>query len=199
MFIGLDRLGPSISMPPPPPLPVKTPWPDVTVGFYHSAVVEALKAKGFTEIEASDFLKGLQRRGLLCSDPAQQVRPIRFPPLVIGGKSYLTGKPMFEAQNQAAVSGCCMATRQLNVANLVKRTSNRPHFKEPLAFSICTEGPYMKLWVHYPTSVDNVQIFNMNLMKFCNVALPETVKEFLVVVDKVMDWVAKGAGWQQVT
>ena len=137
--------------PPPPPIqdiPVKTPRPDVTVGLCHSTVVNALVARGLGEVKASDFLYTLQSQRVICSDTAKQGL-IRFPPLVVEGKSYATGMTVFEAQNQAAVSGSCMTNLQHKLSRLAERASPRPyHSKVPLAFSICTEGPHMGT-LHY--------------------------------------------------
>jgi hypothetical protein len=183
-------------MPPPPPPPppkqdilVKTPRPDITAGLCHSTIVDALVARGLNQIEASDLLRTLQQQQVLCSDPAQQALPIRFPPMVIEGKSYATGKPVFEAQNQAAVSGSCMTNLQHKLADLTERASSGSyHSKAPLAFSICTEGPHMELWAHYTTSQDGVRMYNMTILKTCHASLQEGVVEFLMVVDSVMSW-----------
>ncbi|KAI4238681.1 MAG: hypothetical protein LQ349_000924 [Xanthoria aureola] len=133
---------------PPPPAPnismVKTPRPDITIGLRDTTVVEKLKANGLRTLQANDFLKALQNQQILCSNPLQPAYPMRFPPLVVEGKSYLTGRPVFEAQNQAAVSGSCMTNLQHKLAELSKRMSPGSYQdEEPLAFSICTEGPMM--------------------------------------------------------
>ena len=188
-------------MPPPhapPPLKqaiflVKTPRPDITVGLRHSSVVEALEARGLRNVKASDFLKYLQRQQLLCSDPAQGAWPIRFPPIVVEGKSYATGKPVFEAQNQASVSGSCMTNLQHKLADLVETTSPGSFSnKAPLAFSICTEGPHMELWVHYTTLQDGIRMYNMSILRTCHASILEGVVEFVTAVDNVMSWAATG-------
>ena len=182
-------------MPPPPPPPkqdisvLKTPRPDITIGFHHSVLVEILKARDLSELEASDFLKILEDEQVLCSNPTQPELGIRFPSMVVEGKSYSTGRTIFEAQNQAAVSGSCMTNLQHNLAELTERASpGSYHSKEPLAFSICTEGPYMELWVHYTTSVDGARMYHMKLLKICHASLPGTVREFFMAVDGVMSW-----------
>jgi hypothetical protein len=56
--------------------------------------------------------------------------------MVIEGKSYATGKPVFEAQNRAAVSGSCMTNLQHKLADLTERASPGSYQrKAPLAFS----------------------------------------------------------------
>ena len=180
-------------MPPPPPKQdihlIKTPRPDITAGICHSSIVDALVARHLNQIEADDLLRTLQQQQILCSDPAQQALPIRFPTMVIEGKSYATGKPVFEAQNQAAVSGSCMTNLQHKLADLTERASPGSYqSKAPLAFSICTEGPHMELWAHYTTSQDGVRMYNMNILKTCHASLQEGVVEFLVMVESVMSW-----------
>ena len=184
-----------------PPLPppkqdisiVKTPRPDITIGLRDRTVIEKLKAKGLRALQASDFLKALQNQQELCSNPLQPVYPMRFPPLVVEGKSYSTGRPVFEAQNQAAVSGSCMINLQHKLAEITKRTSpGSSQSKEPLAFSICTEGPIMQLWVHYTTLMDGERMYNMNILRICHAStqpfLQEGVKDFFKAVHGVMKW-----------
>jgi hypothetical protein len=109
--------------------------------------------------------------------------------MVVEGKSYATGKPIYEAQNQASVSGSCMTNLQHKLAGLTESVSSGLyHSKAPLAFSICTEGPIVELWVHYTTSNDGVRQYNMNLLKICHAFSPEGVVEFLTLVDSVMTW-----------
>jgi hypothetical protein len=179
------------TMPPPslPVIPVKTPRPDITAGLRHSTVVHALVARGLGKIKASKILETLQQQQVLCSDPVQQALPIRFSHMVVEGKSYSTGKPVFEAQNQAAVSGSCMTNLQHMLTDLTKRASpGSYHSNAPLAFSICTEGPHMELWVHYTTLTEGVRMYNMNILKTCHASIEEGVVDFLTMVDLVMDW-----------
>ena len=127
---------------------------------------------------------------VLYSNPTQHDLPIRFPTMVIEGKSYATGKPVFEAQNQAAVSGSCMIKLQQDLADLAGCTSSESSSpqKAPLAFSICTEGPHMELWVHYTTSEERTYTYNMNILRTCHASILGGVTEFLMVVDNVMRW-----------
>ncbi|MCJ1483069.1 hypothetical protein MMC06_003235 [Schaereria dolodes] len=185
-------------MPPPlsPGLPkqdvfvVKTPRPDISAGLRHSTMVKALVAQGLDEDNASDFLEELQQQSLY-SEPSQGASHIRFPAIVVGGKAYATRKPVFEAQNQASVSGSCMTRMQHELADLVKGASRGSYqSKTPLAFSICTEGPYMELWVHYTTSRNGIRRYNMNILKICHASMLEGVVEFLTMVDSVMNWIS---------
>lgn len=91
--------------------------------------------------------------------PTQRKSNLTFPTLVFEGKGYSTGKQIFEAQNQAAVSGAGGVKIQMILDELVKRATrssnvaltplkNRP----PLVFAICSEGPQHELWAHYTSS-----------------------------------------------
>ncbi|MCJ1395354.1 hypothetical protein MMC18_008238 [Xylographa bjoerkii] len=188
---------PQRTMPPPSPLQqprkgksiVKTPRPDITIGLRHSIVVKSLKAQGLDEVDADLFLRYMQEQQTLCSDPSQQATLMRFPLLVVEGKSYSTGKFVFEAQNQAAVSGSCMMKMQHQLDKLTELSAPESYEnKEPLAFSICTEGPHMELWAHYTTSQDGLRNYNMRILQTCHASLLNGVVDFLLVVDRVLSW-----------
>ncbi|ERF69136.1 hypothetical protein EPUS_01092 [Endocarpon pusillum Z07020] len=171
-------------------LAVKTARPDITVGLLHETVLEALAARGLGSLRATLFLKNLQMQQVLYSNPTQHDLPIRFPTMVIEGKSYATGKPIFDAQNHAAVSGSCMIKLQQDLAYLAGCTSSESSSpqKAPLAFSICTEGPHMELWVHHTTSEERICTYNMNILRTCHASILKGVTEFFMVVDNVMRW-----------
>ena len=159
------------------------------MGLRHSTMVNTLVAKGISEDQADGFLKFLQEQQSLCSSPSQHDIPIRFPLLVVEGKSYSTGKFVFEAQNQAAVSGSCMVNMQLQLDELFESFAPGSYTKKaPLAFSICTEGPHIELWVHYTTSTNGKRNYNMSILKTCHALLLAGVVDFLVVVDRVLSW-----------
>lgn len=168
---------------------LKTRCPNITMGLRHSVLIDSLVVKGVDVMQADDFLKSLQEQQTLCSDPSQEAINIRFPVLVVEGKSYSTGKFIFEAQNQAAVSGSCMMKMQHQLADLFDLIAPGSHDKkEPLAFSICTQGHYMELWAHYITSVSGIRKYNMNLIQTCNALILAGVVEFLGIVDRVLSW-----------
>jgi hypothetical protein len=109
--------------------------------------------------------------------------------MVVEGKAYATGRPIFEAQNQAAVYGSCMAKLQQTLADLTKEASHGSYKSTaPLAFSICTEGPHIELWVHYIVLFKDVWEYHMNILKTCHASFPGDVKEFLMVVDSILSW-----------
>ena len=171
-------------------MPVKTPRPAITAGVAHD-VVAAMMKRGAAKWESSDFLRDLQRQKLLCSDPTLHFLPIRFPFMVVEAKSYTTSKPIFEAQNQASVSGSSMTNLQHKLADLTQIASpTYSGYEAPLAFSICTERPYFELWVHYMTLCDEVRDFKMNIVATCHTSLLPGVVELLVKVNSIMSWAA---------
>lgn len=210
----------SNAMPPPafrpPPkksketAPIKTPRPDISIGTEETAVFSALSAlsalssQNLNNTETKEFLQQLEdvrvsseqggpAEPLLIIVPTQSASGLVFPFAVVEGKAYSTGKQVFEAQNQAAVSGASGLKIQLSLNKLVERTSSNvspipSKDQPPLFFSICTEGPYHELWAHYTHIEDGVRKFNMKLLKICNAVLLEGMEDFIVAVDNVLRW-----------
>lgn len=185
----------------PPPLPsrpdisaVKNPRPDITVGLSARIVIDKLIARGFSDFDAEEALVALQKQLTFSLSALQPAFKMLFPPMVVEGKSYSTGKPIFEAENQAAVSGSCMCNQQYKLAEFTELVSCVPRGSRvpPLAFSICTEGPVLELWAHYATSVRDIRTYNMNILKICRVsrrpALQKEVAGFLEAVYGIMEW-----------
>ena len=169
---------------------IKTPRPDITIAMRHQTVVQALEKQGLTNHHANQFLTFLQNDRHLLSDPCVTNKDIRFPALVLEGKSYTTGKTLFEAQNQAAGSGASMNNIQQSLANMaIKATKGAYQPKPPLAFSICTEGPILELWVHYMTMQEPPQ-HHMNVVETGHSAFFQKTLAFLVMVDNVMGWMS---------
>ncbi|MCJ1424013.1 hypothetical protein MMC29_001900 [Sticta canariensis] len=186
--------------------PIKKPRPDMTIGLEYTALVSALSSQNLNNDDAVEFLDLLQttmvRRQpngpdepMLCSVPMHRDSDLVFPFAVVEGKAYSTGKPIFEAENQAAVSGACGLKILLCLDELVKNASissdvlpTSSSSTLPLLFSICTEGPIHELWVHYTIIENGVRKFNMRLLKSCHGMLLEDVVGFLVAVDNVLGW-----------
>ena len=194
-------------MPPPLPPPlqqgvlsVKTPRPDISIGLRTAVIVNALQSQGLTKIEATDFLEELQEtqdpkrsEPILCSEPTQRRLGIRFPFLPVEGKAYATGNPIFDAQNQAAVSGACALKILHDLDDLAGRARPGSHSQgQAMVFSICTEGPIHELWAHYTTTEDGVRMYNMAILKTCNAVLHDELLRFLIAVDNVMSWAIGG-------
>ena len=181
---------------PPPSLPpkqdtslIKIPRPDITMGFLDSVIATKLKTLNVDELDANEMLDDLQFERVLYSCPTQPALLVRFPPLCVEGKAYGTGRSMYEAENQAAVSGAYMLIIQHQLAELTERRSPGSHQrKEPLAFSICHEGPDINFWVHYITWVQDVPFYNMHLLAQCHATLRHTVKAFFIALLGVMGW-----------
>ncbi|KAL8726714.1 MAG: hypothetical protein Q9166_006541 [cf. Caloplaca sp. 2 TL-2023] len=175
---------------PPPPVPpnqdggIKTPCPDITIGLHHHVVAAKLESVGVIMPYADELLKDLQYDKALRSCPAQSALLLRFPSLVVEGKSYATGKCLYEAQNQAAVSGSMMLVIQHQLCELAGSTS----INSPLAFSICSEGPVMELWVHYNTSDGSVRYYKIHFLQICHASALHLVVEFFLAVLRIMRW-----------
>lgn len=127
--------------------------------------------------------------------PTQRESNLTFPTLVFEGKGYSTGKQVFEAQNQAAVSGAGGVSIQLMLDELIKRATRSSDVpltlstnSPPLVFSICSEGPHHELWAHYTVVEDAERQFNMVLLNTCHGVVPKQVEKFLAQVDNVMNW-----------
>ena len=156
---------------------IKTPRPDITMGLLLKGLASALSSQGLNEIDALLFLEDLERlmeshepdgpeEPMLISVAAPRASDLVFPFGVDEGKAYLTGKPISEAENQAAGSGACAIKMQLRLDELVNRTAEPPKDQSPtnsddlpapseqarklpspsedqipLFFPICTQGP----------------------------------------------------------
>ena len=195
--------------------PIKTPRPDISIGTYFMALTSTLSSQNLNSTEAQLFLTQLQNQMVLrepggpkepalISVPAPRASDLVFPFAVVEGKAYSTGKQVFEAENQAAVSGACGLKIQLCLDELVKRatpTSSNDEFptssdnqsapsenQPALFFSICTEGPIHELWVHWTNVEDGVRKFNMKLLKLCHGVLLEGVEDFVIAVDNMLRW-----------
>ena len=139
--------------------------------------------------------RGGPEEPLLIAVPTQRASDLVFPFAVIEGKAYSTGKQVFEAENQAAVSGASGLKIQLCLNELVKRATTssdvplmHSNTTPPLFFSVCTEGPYHELYAHYTYIEDGVRKFNQTLLEICNGMLLKSVVDFIVVVDNILRW-----------
>ncbi|KAH0834352.1 hypothetical protein FOPE_03623 [Fonsecaea pedrosoi] len=186
-----------ITMPPPPPPPpkldnncVKNARPDITIGFPRAVVAKKLVSLGVNKLDAEEMLKDLQYEQELLSNPTLHALHIRFPSMVVEGKSYATGKSMYEAENQAAGSGSCMLVMQGRLAELTERRSpgTDQGKKDPLAFSITHEGPILLLWLHYTTSLENARFYNLHVLSVCHATIRSTTREFFRALAWVMGW-----------
>lgn len=168
---------------------VKTPRPDFTCGFQSWAVIQALSKRGLSQLNAKILLEELQDGRNLYSDPTQHIMDIRFPLLAIEGKAHSTGKTIFEAENQAAVSGSSMLIlrRQLQTLydSVVPSVQGR---QEPIAFSLCTQGPIMELWVHHIVTEGSITEYHMNPIATCHGSLCDELERFLLKVDCLISW-----------
>lgn len=134
-----------------------------------------------------------QPEPVLCSQPSQRALGLRFPFLIVEGKSFATGGHIFEAENQAAVSGACALKIQHDLDELVDLASQGSGYGShagvnPLVFSICTQGPFHELWAHYDVLEDDVRMFYMVMVASCRAPVRRDVLQWLMAVDNVMTW-----------
>ncbi|KAL8800937.1 MAG: hypothetical protein Q9182_004819 [Xanthomendoza sp. 2 TL-2023] len=191
---------------------IKTPRPDLTIGILSSTLVSRLSTNAFNEVDVEKFLRDLQDQmkpreagkptePILITVPAPCASDLTFPFLVIEGKAYSTGKQMFEAENQAAVSGACGLKVQLCLDDLVRKVnrsatsaniSPSSSTSPPLFFSVCTEGPIHALWAHYTLIENGVRKYQMTLLKCCNAVKLKDAEEFLFAFYNICNWGAGG-------
>jgi hypothetical protein len=176
------------------------------MGIQLAALISALASQNLNKVKARTFLTWLQNEmvqhepdgplePMLIPVPAPRALDLAFPFAVVEGKAYSTGKQIFEAENQAAVSGACGLKIQLDLDNLVDRgatgsdalptTSNT---EPPLFFTICTQGPIHELWAHWTLVEDDVRMFGSKLLDSCNTLLLEQGEDFVVGLNNIGLW-----------
>jgi len=126
---------------------------------------------------------------MLLAVPTLRLSDLVFPFAVLEGKAYSTGKQVFEAENQAAVSAACGLKIQLCLDELVNRGLSNT--TPPLFFSICTQGPIHELWAHFTLFENGVRTFNQVLLQVCHGMLPDSVDDFVIATDNVCRWGGK--------
>ena len=195
--------------------PVKLPYPDVTIGIDLSALLSAVSSGGFTHTWTAAFFSKLQTdlvqnnlegppEPILTPVPALRALDLAFPFAVIEGKAYSTGKQIFEAENQAAVSAACALKIQIDLESLVSYTKATDVYASgsivetalepegcptpPLFFSITTQGPIHELWVHWTIVEDEVRKFESKLLDSCNILILKQAKDFIQKLNNICQW-----------
>ena len=111
----------------------------------------------------------------------------------VDGKSYAAGRTIYEAQNQAAVSGACALEILHRLDDLAQKAKPGSHSEGPhIVFSVYTQGPIHELWVHYTTEEDGDRIYHNQIWKSCNMGVECEVPGFLEAIDNVMRWGLEG-------
>lgn len=195
------------SMMPPPPLPtenqggrhtVKTPHPDLSVGIDLRALIAAVSSPNFPQAKATAFIDWLQNQmvqheadgpfePMLLLVPAPRAQDVAFPFAVVEGKAYSTGKQIYEAENQAAVS---MAGAHKILLCLDRIGSTRPTVPHPphVLYSITTQGPIHELWAHWTVVEDGVRMFDSMLWGSWNGLVRERAEDFILKLHNVCVW-----------
>ncbi|KAK1252521.1 hypothetical protein MKX08_003708 [Trichoderma sp. CBMAI-0020] len=179
------------------------PRPDISMGIQLAALISALASHNLTKVKARAFLTWLQNEmvqhepdgplePMLIPVPAPRALDLAFPFAVVEGKAYLTGKLIFEAENQAAVSGACGLKIQLDLvdggATGSDALSTSSNTEPPLFFTICTQGPIHELWAHWTLVEDGVRMFGSKLLDSCNALLLEKGEAFVVGLNNIGFW-----------
>ena len=120
---------------------IKTSCPDIITGLHHDIIAAKLKLMGIVRPYADDLIKDLQYERTLISCSAQLALLFQFPPFIIKGKSYVTGKIIVKAQNQAAISESIILIIYNKLSKLAKTHSPN----SSLAFSIYSKEPVLEL------------------------------------------------------
>ncbi len=203
---------PESSMMPPPPrpalekvgdrYPIKTPHPDLSLGADLTSLISMLSSQNLPKDKAGEFIDFLQDgmvqhepdgplQPMLILVPALRALDLAFPFAVVEGKAYSTGKQIFEAENQAAVSAACALKIQLDLDNLVRSgttSPDAPPAEPPLFFSVTTQGPIHELWYHWTIDENGVRRFESKLLDSCNALLLERGEDFIVRLNNVVNW-----------
>lgn len=198
---------PSTIPPPRPPVPkegdrypIKTPRPDLSIGTDLTALISFLSSQNLNKTKAAAFIDWLQNElvqhepggplePMLILVPAPRALDLTFPFAVVEGKAYSTGKQIFEAENQAGVSGACALKIQLDLDSLVNSGTTTPsNTQPPLFFTITTQGPIHELWYHWTVVEDDVRKFESRLLDSYNALVLERGEELVVRLNNVGVW-----------
>ena len=195
------------NMKPPPALipekeedrsPAKTPRPDLSIGIDLDALISALSSQNLNKDKATEFIDWLQNekiqhetdeplKPMLLLIPAPRALDLAFPFAVIEGKAYSTGKQIFEAENQAAVSVACAH----NILRCLDRMANRGktmNTQTRVLFSITTQGPIHELWAHWTVVKGGVLVFESKLWDSWNGLVSERAADFLGKLNSICVW-----------
>ncbi|KAH0565160.1 hypothetical protein GP486_001453 [Trichoglossum hirsutum] len=192
---------------------LKTPRPDVLIGIDLRSLILDL-SQNLGDDEAAEFAQWLEtfamRRGpdmpfepALIFKASDQASLLTFPFAVVEGKAYSTGRQIFEAENQAAVSGACGLKIQLDLDSLVNNGTTRsgtppttsdtqptsPKTDPPLFFSVTTQGPIHELWCHW-TVVNSMGVrkFRSKFLGSYNGLSLKRAEKFIVKLNNVTNW-----------
>ena len=177
--------------------PVKTPHPDLSIGIDLDNLISALYPTLDSD-DARSFIDWLQKEmvqhesggspePMLIPIPATLAGDLAFPFTVIEGKAYSTGKQIFEAENQAAVSMACA----LNILHRLDRIANDEIIastQKRVLFSITTEGPIHELWAHWTIIKGGIRRFESALLDSWNGLVQSRASDFIVKLYSVCAW-----------
>lgn len=177
--------------------PVKTPRPDLSIGIDVDTLISALYPTlnrhdaGFfirwLEAEMVQLESGGPFEPMLISIPATGALDLTFPFAVIEGKAYSTGKQIFEAEDQAAVSMACVH-KILHRLDRIAKFGTTASTQERVLFSITTQGPIHELWAHWTVVSHGELIFESAFLDSWNALSQPQASDFIVKLYKVCLW-----------
>ncbi|PYI02925.1 hypothetical protein BO78DRAFT_210713 [Aspergillus sclerotiicarbonarius CBS 121057] len=181
---GGSHSSPRVTGPNPPIFKLKDPRPDICVGLSSESISDALEpTRGRSA--AQNLLVDLQETSTLTSDPHVAPMRLRFPFLVVETKSGATGGNLYQAQNQAAVSGSIALRIFQSLADLHNGQGSSDRVLN-LAFSITTEGPIHELWLHCQRRGE--ERFYMVCVGSWRTTLKHSTLEFVRCLSAVLTW-----------
>ena len=165
---------------------LKDPRPDICVGLSDESLTNALeRTKGRSA--ARSFLFDLQDTSTLISDPHATPLSLRFPFLVVEAKSGATGGNLYQAQNQAAVSGSSALRIFQSLSDLhAQRLDTEAQASLNLVVSITTEGPIQEFWLHFQRHKE--EDFYMVCIGSSRTTLKDSSLEFVRRLSAVLRW-----------
>lgn len=174
---------------------LKAPRPDLCVGLSDQSLVEALEPLKNRTL-AKTFLADLQDNYTLISQPFVTPLGLRFPFLIVEAKSGATGGNLYQAQNQAAVSGAAALRIFQSLAELCldavssseggQCTTDQLYLENPLTFSLTTEGAVHELWAHFAKPADDE--FCMACIGVWRTTAASGAKELLQNLAAILGW-----------
>ncbi|RAL07784.1 uncharacterized protein BO97DRAFT_473382 [Aspergillus homomorphus CBS 101889] len=192
---------PDPAVPAIPLFKLKNPRPDICIGLSDDSLARALEDLGVPQF----FLQDLQLASTLISDPHTTPLELRFPFLIVEAKSGATGGNLYQAQNQAAVSGASALQILQSLADLQaaqrldegSRNSNPnptesapglPRAPPPpnIVFSITMEGPIHELWLHFQKPREKT--FSMVCLGSWRTTLRDSSRDLVRHLRAVLRW-----------
>ena len=179
---------------------IKTPRPDITVGFRHDVFCKALEKQGMESTDVVDFLNSYQNNDWLPSEGTKVSMAMRMPFLIVEGKSHTTGGHILEGQNQGMVGVASLGLLLKKLDDLVpkdhhsqrrggkSRGSKLVQNRRASVFLICTQGYVLELWAYEMEVHDGGLNHKIGLVTSANALVYNQLLELLLFLAKLFSW-----------